>query len=124
MTTYRIDRINKEFLRLISVMLQTRIKNDAAAEAVLTKVSVSRDHGYAKAYYTLIEQEDRVKVQEALDKAAPAIRSMLGKEMRLRTVPELHFIFDDSENQARHMDELLDKVAMMDAKMKAERENS
>ena len=124
MTTYRIDRINKEFLRLISVMLQTRIKNDAAAEAVLTKVSVSRDLGYAKAYYTLIEQEDRVKVQEALDKAAPAIRSMLGKEMRLRTVPELHFIFDDSENQARHMDELLDKVAMMDAKMKAERENS
>lgn len=124
MTTYRIDRINKEFLRLISVMLQTRIKNDAAAEAVLTKVSVSRDLGYAKAYYTLIEQEDRVKVQDALDKAAPAIRSMLGKEMRLRTVPELHFIFDDSENQARHMDELLDKVAMMDAKMKAERENS
>ena len=34
MATYRIDRINKEFLRLISEMLQTRIKRAEAAEAV------------------------------------------------------------------------------------------
>ena len=73
MTTYRIDRINKEFLRLISGMLQTRIKDEAAGEAVLTKVSVSRDLGFAKVYYTLIDQDDRAKVQEALDDPRPAI---------------------------------------------------
>lgn len=123
MTTYRIDRINKEFLRLISGMLQTRIKDEAAGEAVLTKVSVSRDLGFAKVYYTLIDQDDRAKVQEALDKAASPIRGMLGKEMRLRTIPELHFVFDDSEAKARQMDELLDKVAQMDAQIKAERDS-
>lgn len=122
MTTYRIDRINKEFLRLISGMLQTRIKDDRAAEAVLTKVSVSRDLGFARIYYTLIDQEEKPSVQEALDKAAVPIRGMLGKEMRLRTIPELHFVFDDSEAKARQMDELLDKVAQMDAQMKADRE--
>ena len=47
---------------------------------------------------------------------------MLGKEMRLRTIPELHFCFDESEVKARRMDELLDMVAERDAKMKAERE--
>ena len=122
MVTYRIDRINKEFLRLISVMLQTRIKDEAAAEAVLTKVLVSRDLGFARVYYTLINQEDREKVQEALDKAAVPLRGMLGREMKLRTIPELHFRYDDSENRARQMDELLDKVAELDAKLKAERE--
>ena len=43
MVTYRIDRLNKEFLRLISGMLQTRIKNSDAGEAILTMVSVIRN---------------------------------------------------------------------------------
>ena len=122
MVRYRIDRLNKEFLRLISGMLQTRIKNSDAGEAILTMVSVSRDLGHAKAFYTLIKQEDREKVQTALDAAAPVLRAMLGKEMRLRTIPELHFCFDESEVKARRMDELLDMVAERDAKLKAERE--
>ena len=87
MVTYRIDRLNKEFLRLISGMLQTRIKNSDAGEAILTMVSVSRDLGHAKVFYTLINQDEREKVQTALDAAAPVLRAMLGKEMRLRTIP-------------------------------------
>ena len=122
MVTYRIDRLNKEFLRLISGMLQTRIKNSDAGEAKLTMVSVSRDLGHAKVFYTLINQDDKDKVQTALDAAAPVLRAMLGKEMRLRTIPELHFCFDESELKARRMDELLDMVAERDAKLKAERE--
>ncbi len=122
MATYRIDRLNKELMRLISEMLQRRIKNPDAGEAVLTMVSVARDLSHAKVFYTLIEQGDREKVQSALDSAAPVLRSMLGKEMRLRTIPALHFCFDDSENRARRMDELLDLVAERDAIMKAERE--
>lgn len=122
MATYRIDRLNKEFLRLISGMLQTRIKNPDAGEAILTMVSVSRDLGHAKVFYTLINQENREKVQAALDAAAPVLRAMLGKEMRLRTIPELHFCIDESEAKARKMDELLDMVAERDAKLRAERE--
>ena len=122
MATYRIDRINKEFLRLISEMLQTRIKRAEAAEAVLTRVSVSRDLSYAKVFYTLIDQDGREKVQAVLDSAAGPLRSMLGKEMHLRTIPELHFCYDDSENKARAMDELLDRVAELSARQKAERD--
>lgn len=122
MVTYRIDRLNKEFLRLISGMLQTRIKNSDAGEAILTMVSVSRDLSHAKVFYTLINQDDKDKVQTALDAAAPVLRAMLGKEMRLRTIPELHFCFDESELKARRMDELLDMLAERDAKLKAERE--
>ncbi len=120
MVTYRIDRLNKEFLRLISGMLQTRVKNPDAGEAVLTTVSVSRDLGHAKVFYTLINQENREKVQAALDSVAPLLRSLLGREMRLRTIPELHFRFDDSENKARRMDELLDMVSALDARKKEE----
>ena len=55
MVTLRMKRINKEFLRLISVMLQCRIKNDIVKDAILTKVSVSKDLSYARVYYTLLD---------------------------------------------------------------------
>lgn len=115
MVTYRIDRINKEFLRAISEILQGRIKRENVREAILTKVNTSKDLSYAKVFYTLIDTERREEIQKALDSAAGQIRSMLGKEMHLRTIPELHFVFDDSEAKARAMDELLDRVAAMDA---------
>ncbi len=122
MTTYRIDRINKELLRLISEMLMTRIKNDDAAKAVLTKASVSRDLSFARVYYTVIKADERDAVQTALDAAAVPLRAMLGKELKLRTIPELHFIYDDSEDKAREMDDLLDRVAALEMQKAAEKE--
>ena len=123
MVTYRIDRINKEFLRAISEILQVRIKKDNVRDAILTKVSTSKDLSFAKVFYTLIDMERKDEIQKALDSTAGQIRSMLGKEMHLRTIPELHFVYDDSEAKARAMEELLDKVAAMDAEKKSSGEN-
>lgn len=116
MVTYRIDRLNKEFLRIISEMINFRIKDERARGAMLTKVSATKDLASAKVFYTVLETDRLEEIQAVLDAVAPRIRSMLGKEMRLRTVPELRFIYDDSEVKARAMEELLDRVAAMDAK--------
>lgn len=123
MVTYRIDRINKEFLRAISEILQVRIKKDTVRNAILTKVSTSKDLSFAKVFYTLIDTDRKDEIQKALDSTAGQIRSMLGKDMHLRTIPELHFVFDDSEAKARAMEELLDKVAAMDAEKRSSGEN-
>ena len=110
MATYRIERVNKEFLRIISDLLQTKIKREDVKAAILTKVSASRDLSFAKVYYTLLETGDRESVQKALDSVAGMLRSLMGREMHLRTIPELHFVYDDSEIKARAMDELLDRL--------------
>ncbi|MDY9920596.1 MAG: 30S ribosome-binding factor RbfA [Synergistota bacterium] len=123
MVTYRIDRINKEFLRAISEILQVRIKKDNVRDAILTKVSTSKDLSFAKVFYTLIDMDRKDEIQKALDSTAGQIRSMLGKDMHLRTIPELHFVYDDSEAKARAMEELLDKVAAMDAEKRSSGEN-
>jgi ribosome-binding factor A len=110
MTTYRIERLNREFLRLIAELLAKEIKNDAAREAVLTNVDCSRDLSHAKVYYTLIDDGAKERTAAALEIVKGKIRGRLGKEMRVRQIPELHFIYDDSEKRARSMDALIDKV--------------
>jgi ribosome-binding factor A len=96
-------------------MLQCRIKNDIVKDAILTKVSVSKDLSYARVYYTLLDVSSKETLQSQLDLVSGQLRSILGKEMKLRKIPELNFIYDDTEVKAREMDRLLDRVAAIEA---------
>lgn len=109
MTTFRIERLNKEFLRLIAELL-VDVKNETAKKAMLTHVDVSKDLSHAKVYFTLLLPRDRETVLVALDNVKGKLRGAIGRAMRIRQVPDLHFIYDDSEQRARSMDELIDRV--------------
>ena len=124
MISYRIQRINKEFLREINEILFNNIKDEQVKNAILTGVRTSRDLSYARVFYTLLDSDQREVVQEALDLVAPKVRSFLGKQMHLRTVPEIHFCFDESEVKAREMDSLLDKVREITPQEDIKEENS
>lgn len=122
MTTYRIDRLNKEFLRLIVDIISRRVKDDDAASAILTEVRASKDLSIAKVYFTLLDRGRLGTVLSALERAKGQIRRELGREMHIRQIPELRFIFDDSETRARCMDEIIDRVIKEDDEKR--RENS
>lgn len=114
MATYRIERLNREFLRLLAGMLGTEIKNDLAASAVLTEVDTSRDLSSAKVFFTVIDEGKRGSVLAALDSVKGKMRGLLGKQMKIRHVPELRFIYDESELRGRRMDAILDRVIEAD----------
>jgi len=97
-------------MREISLLLQGRIKNEWARKAILTGVECSRDLGFAKVYFTTIDPAEQESVKAGLDSVEGLIRSILGKEMRLRTIPEFRFIVDLSEEKARVMDAVLDSL--------------
>ncbi len=108
MPTFRIERINRELIREISDLFRTRIKDETLKEAVLSEAICSRDLSHAKVYFRTLIPENREKVQMALDRSSGLLRSLLGKRMHLRQVPQLHFIYDTTEDRARNIEELLD----------------
>jgi len=114
MVTFRIERLNREFLRLIADILVNKIKNDAVNGVVLTQVDCSRDLSHAKVYYTLLDDYDVQETGKALEASSGKIRGFLGREMHIRQIPELRFIYDDSEKKARELDELIDRVIKED----------
>ena len=111
MTTFRIEKINKELLRVINEIIAREIKNETAREAILTEVDCSRDLSYAKVFFLTLDPERRAVVQGALTNVAGQIRGLLGKKMRLRVIPELQFSVDLSEEKARHLDRLLEQLS-------------
>lgn len=110
MTHFRIERVNKELLRELSELLQFEIKDENAKRAILVEVDCSKDLGHAKVYYTTISRENREAVQKSLEKASGLLRGAIGRQMRLRKVPELHFIPDYVEEEARKIEAVLDSL--------------
>ncbi|MDR1650406.1 MAG: 30S ribosome-binding factor RbfA [Synergistaceae bacterium] len=114
MATFRIERLNREFLRLLAGFIANGLKDETLKDVILTHVECSRDLSHAKVYYTTLSGDSEPRVQSALFGASGKMRGYLGKEMHIRQIPELRFIFDDSERKARDIDALIDRVIKED----------
>jgi ribosome-binding factor A len=114
MVTFRIERLNREFLRIMAEILTNRLKDENFRKVILTGVDCSRDLSHARVYYIVMDGLDALIAKKALEISSGKIRGFLGKEMRIRQIPQLHFIFDDSELKARELDALIDRVIKED----------
>ena len=77
--------------------------------------SVTRDGSYATCYITVLdisgddEQASRKKseILEGFENAKSMIRREIGKQIKLRHVPELIFKIDESMEYGRHIEDVL-----------------
>ncbi|MCL7743375.1 30S ribosome-binding factor RbfA [Guyparkeria hydrothermalis] len=92
---------------------------DGGANAPLTMLTitdceVSRDLAHAKIFYSVLNADEQPIAEQWLDEAAGYLRSELGHRMRLRIVPQLTFVFDNSIEQGMQMDALIRAVREQD----------
>ena len=63
----------------------------------VTDITVSKDLRYAKVYISYYgDRETHERTVAALNHAAGFVRNILGRRLKLRTIPELKFILDES----------------------------
>ena len=95
----RSDRLNAELQKEIYEIISRRLKNPLITEMFsVMKVDCTKDLSYAKVYISVYskDKEKKNNTFSAIEKEAKKIRYELSKSMILRTVPELHFVLDDS----------------------------
>lgn len=106
----RTDRIAELIQRKLAQIIQQDIKNPGLPHFItISAVKVSRDLGHANVYFTVFNQEpaDTIVI---LNTAASYLRTALAKSLTLRTVPQLHFIYDESIEYGKRLSRLIDKV--------------
>ena len=106
----KIDRINHSMIREISYILEREVKDQHIKFVTITDVRVTNDLSYAKVYFTCLEDNKREKITEALNKASSFIRKCLAPRFDTLKIPELTFIYDNSLEYGKHIDELIDKI--------------
>ena len=102
-TTFRADRAAEAIRMSVSKALREDIADPSLQAATITRVEVTHDLSFARVYYTVLgEASERKAVQAGFDRALSFLRSRVGEEVPLRSVPELRFDFDKGvENQMR-----------------------
>ncbi|HIF9470838.1 TPA: 30S ribosome-binding factor RbfA [Photobacterium damselae] len=112
----RTQRVAQQLQKELAVILQRELKEPRLAMTTISSVEVSRDMGYAKVYVTFFVIGDQSEEESLaiLREKAPYIRSLLGKQIRLRVTPELTFIFDQSLTEGMRISNLVSKVVRDD----------
>lgn len=101
------ETIHKE----ISQLLIRGLKDPRIGFVTLTAVDVTSDLRHAKIFYTVIGDEQSRKDSAAgLMSSTSYIRQQLGRQLRLRYIPEIVFEYDGSVEYGNRIEDLLREV--------------
>ncbi len=103
----RVAELLKECLATI---LLTRCADPRLLDLTLTEVEMTPDLKQARVYYVVRQGVDPEEVLAALDKALGFIRGEIAKAHILRTMPEFHFLPDDSLDRAARVEALFREI--------------
>lgn len=113
----RSDRVGQQIQRELPEILRFELKDPRIGLLTITDVEVTRDYSHAKVFFTVLgSDEQKAQTLETLEHAAGFLRNELGKRIKLRTMPLLHFHYDHSVENGMHLSSLIDQAVSTRAK--------
>ena len=107
----RVLRIAEQIQRDLAELLRTAVKDPRIGMVTLTDVEVTADYAHAKVFFTTLGDASEVAAAtEGLNRAAGFLRHELGHRIKLRSIPQLHFVFDDSVERGVRLSRLIDEA--------------
>jgi ribosome-binding factor A len=98
-------------LEVISELLRKEIRDPRIGAVTLTGVKVSKDLRHAQIYFSLLgRQESRKEVLAGLKSATGFIRSKVSKQLNLRFVPTIEFLYDETQDEAQRIEDLFKRA--------------
>ena len=109
----RTERIGAELQRELYQVLREEVRDPRLANITLQEVRVARDLSHAKVFFTCFPADEQGREQERLlnGRLAGFLRHALAQRVRLRTMPQLHFVHDESIRTGEHLSALIEQVA-------------
>jgi ribosome-binding factor A len=106
-TFHRTDRVSAQLRRELGTLVHEAVREHGLPSVSVSDVEVTRDLAHAKVFVTALQQERSREAVKALKELAPQIRFQLGRAVKMRHVPELHFHYDDSVDRGERIGNLL-----------------
>ncbi len=117
MNYQRIDRISEEIRREVDTIIREELGDPRIGGTFsVTRAEVTGDLRYAKIYISVLEDERREELMEALKSAKGFIRRTLGKRMIIRYTPELTFVSDKNIEYGVHIAKVLAETVRTEGK--------
>ena len=103
----RPSRVSEEFREVLAEEIP-KLKDPRVGFVTVTSVRVTPDLRRAQVLYSVLGDDAAKRATSAaLESARPHLRSVLGRQVRLKFLPDLDFEEDDSFDRLQRIDQLL-----------------
>jgi ribosome-binding factor A len=110
----RTDRVGEEFREILAEEI-LRLKDPRVGFVTVTGVRVSHDLRVAWVYYSAFgDEKAKAGTRAALRSAVKHLRHELGRQVRLKNVPELRFEEDRAIATGERIDRIIDELHRQD----------
>ena len=110
----KIERLNSTFVKEISYILSTEIKDEDIKFVTITDCEITNDLSYAKVYFTVLDNSRKNETIKALERASSFIRGKLSERIEIRHTPELKFVFDESIEYGERIEKKIEELHKKD----------
>ena len=111
----RKRRVGEQIKRGLGELIQRDLRDPRLTWVTVTAVKVTPDFSHATIYFTVLGgAEDLDGTLRVLDHSVGFLRTRLGKKLKMRGVPQLHFKHDASVERGSYMESLIDEVVAED----------
>ncbi|TCZ86511.1 30S ribosome-binding factor RbfA [Lysobacter sp. N42] len=107
---HRTDRVAAQLRRELGTLVHEAVRELGLPSVSVSDVEVTRDMAHAKVFVTALQPERSAEAVKGLREAAKEIRYELARAVKLRHVPELHFVYDESLDRGEKIDRLLQQI--------------
>ncbi|MGB9376895.1 MAG: 30S ribosome-binding factor RbfA [Mycobacteriales bacterium] len=114
----RARKLSVRIREVVAETLRTQVKDPRLGMVTLTDVKVTPDLREATVYYTVLgDAQEHAATAAALDSAKGVLRSQVGRQTGIKFTPTLSFVTDQIPDNARQIEELLDRARRADAEV-------
>ena len=104
-------RMSDRIHQILSHLLMREISDPRLQDITVTDVELDPELMYAKVFISAMGDESReAEVMKAIRRAGGFLRREIGKRIRLRHTPELHFHWDHSLERANRINQLISSL--------------
>lgn len=115
MMKFRAQRIGDQLRVELADLIQHEMRDPRIGFVTVTEVRMSPDLKYARVYVSILgDDEEKDETLAALVRAAGFLRTHIGRRLKLRLVPELRFVLDETLDNTERIDELLEASGDLD----------
>lgn len=109
-TGNRGRRVNEMLREIIAEAIQRDLSDPRLALVTITSVAATEDLAEARVYWTIYDRRRTDGAARALQSAAGVLQGRIGRELSTRHTPHLHFVFDEHQDRATRLTQLIDEV--------------
>ena len=111
----RTDRVGSQMQRELAQLVRDELDDARLGMVTIQAVKVVRDFSHATVYFTQLGSSMAERETErALNEAAPFLRHELRHRLNIRTIPQLHFVYDRSIEDGARLSALIDEAVESD----------